>query len=122
MMNRKQNNVKVNKNSNKVELKETKTIILKTFKVSKENELLKFLFEHITNDSKNNIKKYLSNHQILVNGTCTTQFDFKIYKEDLVQLVKNPILTNKQNTIKLDIIYDDDELIIINKPSCLLSI
>ncbi len=123
MVNRKQNNnVEINKKANKVELKETKTIVLKTFKVSKENELLKFLFEHITNDSKNNIKKYLSNHQVLVNGTCTTQFDFKIYKEDLVQLVKNPVLSSKQNSIKLDIIYEDDELIAINKPSGLLSI
>lgn len=120
--NNKPTNVKTSKHSNKVELKSTKTIILKTFKVHSETGLLEFLYDHITNDSKNNIKKYLSNHQVLVNGSCVTQFDFLVYKEDIVQISKNKVSNVKKENVKLDIIYEDDELIAINKPSGLLSI
>ena len=115
-------NEKQYKKSNKVELSENKLTILKTFKVHKEEELLEFLYEHITNDSKNNIKRLLANDQVLVNGAATTQFNFKVYKEDVIQISKNAILKQDKAKIKLDIIYEDDELIVINKPSGLLSI
>ena len=52
-----QRTIKANKTSNKVQVKSTKMTVLKTFKVSKQYELLAFLFEKITNDSKNNIKR-----------------------------------------------------------------
>ena len=42
--------VVADKKKNKVQLKATKTIILKTFKVSKEHLLLEFLYTHITNE------------------------------------------------------------------------
>lgn len=116
-------NIKTNKRSNKITLQNTtKPIILKTFKVSSACTLLDFLYSHIKNDSKNNIKKYLTNHQVLVNGVAITQFDFSLSKEDIVQISKNKVLDNKNENIKLDIIYEDDELIAINKPSGLLSI
>ena len=114
--------VVADKKKNKVELKATKTIILKSFKVSSESQLLDFLYAKITNESRNNIKKYLSNHQVLVNGSCVTQFNYLIYKEDVVQISKNPINNTPKENGKLDIIYEDDELIAINKPSGLLSI
>ena len=114
--------VVADKKKNKVELKATKTIILKSFKVSSESQLLDFLYAKITNESRNNIKKYLSNHQVLVNGSCVTQFNYLIYKEDVVQISKNPINKTPKENVKLDIIYEDDELIAINKPSGLLSI
>ena len=114
--------VVADKKKNKVELKATKTIILKTFKVSSESLLLEFLYAKITNESRNNIKKYLSNHQVLVNGTCVTQFNYTIYKEDLVQISKNPVNKVAKENVKLDFIYEDDELIAIIKPSGVLSI
>ena len=114
--------VVADKKKNKVELKATNTIILKSFKVSSESQLLDFLYAKITNESRNNIKKYLSNHQVLVNGSCVTQFNYLIYKEDVVQISKNPINKTPKENVKLDIIYEDDELIAINKPSGLLSI
>lgn len=113
--------MKIKKQNNKVELTPTKTIILKSFKVSKESPLLEFLYSHI-NDSKNNIKHYLSNRQILVNGSCVTQFNFQVYKEDVVQLSKYPSNKTKKEKVPLEILYEDEELIVINKPSGLLSI
>ena len=114
---------KVSKTKNQVKLDNSpKVVILKSFKVSKESELLEFLYAHITNDSKNNIKHYLANRQVLVNGTAISQFNFKVYKEDTIQISKNPINKVQKETVKLDIIYEDEELIVINKPSGLLSI
>ena len=105
----------------KKEVKE-KNIILKTFKVSHEGKLLEFLYAKITNDSKNNIKHLLSNHQVLVNGSMVSQFDFAIYKEDVITILKNKVNVKENKKIKLDIIYEDSDLIVINKPSGLLSI
>lgn len=114
--------VRASKSSNKVSLKATKTVVLKTYKVHKETPLLEFLYERVTNESRNNIKKYLSNRQVIVNGTCSTQFDFLVVKEDIVQIVKDPVNKESKAKVKLDIIYEDDEIIAINKPSGLLSI
>ena len=44
---------KTNQNSNRVQLKATKTTVLKTLKVSKQYELLDFLFEKISNNVNN---------------------------------------------------------------------
>ena len=98
---------------------------LKTFKVHKETPLLEFLYEHITNDSKNNIKKLLSRRQVLVDGAPVTQFDFMLSKDDVVMISNNPvekIEAPKGRQTHLDIIYEDEDFIAINKPSGLLSV
>ncbi len=107
---------------NHLEVKENKVIITKSYHVKTPTPLLEFLFTHITNDSKNNIKHLLSNHQVLVDGVVTTQFNFMLAKDDMVQIAKNSVSKDKDLKIKLDIIYEDDKLIAINKPAGLLSI
>lgn len=107
---------------NHLEVKENKVIITKSYHVKTPTPLLEFLFAHITNDSKNNIKHLLSNHQVLVDGVVTTQFNFMLAKDDMVQIAKNSVSKDKDLKIKLDIIYEDDKLIAINKPAGLLSI
>ena len=63
-----------------------KNNIIKAFNVKAPTPLLEFLFAHITNDSKNNIKRLLSRRQVLVNGAPITQFDFMLAKEDVVEI------------------------------------
>ncbi len=113
---------KLNHNKNKLQLKSTKTTLVKSFKVHTESPLLEFLYSHIQNESRNNIKHYLTNHQVLVNGTCTTQYNFMVYKEDVVQISKSPVNQQKKESLKLKIIYEDNDIIAIDKPSGLLSI
>ena len=44
----------------------------------------------------------MSNHQVLVNGNCVTQFNYAIYKEDLVQISKNPVVLDFDDDVKVE--------------------
>ena len=111
----------------KTENKE-KLIITALFKVKRSEELLSFLLNKI-NTSRNNIKNILSNHQVLVNGSVVTQYNFMLGREDEVKISKNPVRDdNKKKTEykkrppKIEIIYEDDDFIAIDKPAGLLSV
>ncbi len=94
----------------------------KEYKVKEEIGLLDFLLKTLTNQSRNNIKSLLKNHQVAVDGAPISQFDFKLSKDDIVIVSKNRI--NKRNVTKkeVNIIYEDNEFIVIDKPSGLLSV
>ena len=93
---------------------------LQEFEVTHECELLDFLFETHKGQSNNSVKALLKNRHVTVDGAPITQFNFKLYKGDKVIISKNPI--RKVTRSHLPIIYEDDEIIVINKPSGLLSI
>ena len=93
---------------------------LREYKVTKEIELLTFLFETLKDQSKNSVKSLLSNRHITVDGAPVTQFNFKLYKGDSVIISKTPI--RKKTRTNLPIIFENDDIIVINKPSGLLSI
>ena len=93
---------------------------LKQYKVNKECELLEFLLETFKNQSRNSVKSLLSSHRVSVDGAPTSQFNFKLYPEDTVIISNAPI--RRKTRSNLPIIYEDDDIIVINKPSGLLSI
>lgn len=93
---------------------------LKQYKVTKECELLEFLLETFKNQSRNSVKSLLSSHRVSVDGAPTSQFNFKLYPEDTVIISNAPI--RRKTRSNLPIIYEDDDIIVINKPSGLLSI
>lgn len=100
---------------------ETNIIVTATYKVSKREPLLEFLLRKI-NQSRNNVKRLLSNHQVLVNGVVTTQFDTMLNNEDEVQISKYRVEVKVKPELDLPIIFEDDDFIAINKPSGLLSV
>lgn len=85
--------------------------------------LMDFLLLSLTGKSRNNIKSLLSRKQILVNDVPVSQFDFKLYAKDEVKVTP---FTNRRVVVlkgeKLSIIHEDDELIVINKTSGLISV
>ena len=85
-----------------------------------EAELLEFLLEKMPKRSRKDIKRILSNHQVSVGGAPVSQFDFKLYPEDVVVVSRNRIA--KRTRTDLPIIYEDKDLIVIDKPSGLLSV
>lgn len=91
------------------------------FEVKENERLFDFLKNNLKDKSRNNLKSLLSRHLVLVNGAPVSQFDFEVVKGDIVELASSPIKKSKQQS-KLDIIYEDDEFIAINKPSGLLSV
>lgn len=80
--------------------------------------LLEYLILNIKNKSKNNIKSLLKNRQILVNNKVITKYDYKIYKGNRITINYN--VDRSDNN--LDIIFEDNNILVINKPSGLLTI
>lgn len=93
-----------------------------SYKVKDNCLLLEFLLNTLKGKSRNNIKSLLSHRQILVDGAPVTQFDFELAKDDIVMIAPSPVRKIENPKERLDILYEDDELIAINKPSGLLSI
>lgn len=90
------------------------------FQVSEPNELMKFLMEKLPNQGRNNIKSLLSHRQVLVDGQVLSQYNhpLQIGQEVLIDWS----LVRDEETIKgLKIIYEDSEIIVIDKPAGLLS-
>jgi len=99
--------------------KQTKS---KVYRVPENNELLTFLLT-IPGYSRNNIKSLLSRKQVLVNDVPVSQFNFNVYKGDEIKIT--PYMNKKMTATKgskLKVIYEDDEIIVIDKPSGLLTI
>ncbi len=90
------------------------------FIVKKNDKLLNFLFSSLVGWSKKRIKDRLKGSMVGVNGEIITQYDFILNIDDIVEV---GIIKKRDNIIKsLDIIYQDKDLIAINKPAGLLSV
>ena len=89
--------------------------------VKEENTLLPFLFGLLNEQSKSSVKALLAHGQISVNGTVTSQFNTPLTPGDEVLIsyergkveFNNPLLT---------IVWEDDDLIVVNKKEGLLSV
>ena len=98
------------------------------FKVNRSSELLEFLLQKM-NTSRNNVKTLLTNRQVLVNGAVVTQYNFMLAKDDEVKISKRPVQATQNNHqqrqqrhFTINIVYEDDEFIAIDKPQGLLSV
>src|SRR5574344_1087651 len=107
-------------------IKGKKLEIIYSLKVNHETTLLAFCLERLISLPKTDVKHFLSNKQMLVNGSCITQFNFSLFKGDLVEITKYSNLINSIKNIveqvNIDIIYEDKDIIVINKKSGLLSV
>lgn len=109
-----------------------------SYKVNYSDTLLEFLLKKC-NTSRNNVKALLAKRQVLVGGSVVTQFDFPLAKDDEVKIAKSPVQGTAVQTRKatpkteriakarvarvgLKIIYEDEDLIAIDKPAGLLSV
>ena len=86
--------------------------------VEKESELLNYLYEKIDMPKKR-IKQYLTHGSIYVNNNKTTKYNYK-----LVPGMNIVIATENKNkkTLPFDILFEDEHIIVVNKPSGLLTI
>ena len=89
--------------------------------VKEENTLLPFLFETLKEQSRTAVKQLLGRGQILVNDAVTTQFDTALKPGDVVTIsyVRRKVPFNNQ---LLNIVYEDDFLLVVNKREGLLSV
>lgn len=93
---------------------------VKIFVVHHETDLLSFLREKMPKISQHNIRHIISNHQVAVGGAPVSLFRYQLFPEDEVTVTWNPI--RKRTRQNLPIIYEDEDIIAIDKPSGLLSV
>lgn len=84
------------------------------FIVKSNNTLYNYLKLNLPNKSKNNIKYLLANECVLVNDEPITNFDYQLKTNDIVKIIK------KINNI--NILYEDNNIIVVDKPYGLLTI
>ena len=93
------------------------------YKVKQRGKLLEFLFSNLDGWSKKKVKQRLQGSSVAVNGKVTTKHDFILNVDDMVEVgVVQRTGTSAQTTSRLEIIYQDKDLIAINKPAGLLSV
>lgn len=89
--------------------------------VKESNTLLPFLFELLKEQSRSSVKALLSRGQISVNGKVTRQFDMPLETNDTVGINHGRGKVEFNNPL-LNIVWEDDDLIVVNKKEGLLSV
>ena len=110
----------MNKNKKRFEHRSKDYKDIREYPVNGNYELLEFLLLTFKDQSRNSVKSLLTNHRVSVDGAPISQYNFKLTKGDVVIISKTPI--HKKTRSNLPIIFENDEIIVINKPSGLLSI
>jgi 23S rRNA pseudouridine1911/1915/1917 synthase len=90
------------------------------FTVETETELLRFLLERLNQKSRNYVKSILKHGQVTVGGKVCTSHSrvLKAGQKVAVSAGKN----NTESKMKLPVIYEDDAVIVIEKPAGMLSV
>jgi 23S rRNA pseudouridine1911/1915/1917 synthase len=96
--------------------------VLQEIKADKPSQLLDFLIEKQVRKSRNAIKSLLAHKQIKVNGKLITQFDFELNKGDRVVVMKFDQSRKEKKMKGLKIIFEDEDLIIVDKEAGFLSV
>ena len=90
-----------------------------TFIVDKDINLLDAIFDFKKDLSKKSIKSFIKNKMIKVNDKVITNNSYMLNKNDVIEICYEKRIIPKYD---LDILYEDEYLIAINKPCGLLSI
>lgn len=91
----------------------------KTFLVRHDTDLLSFLREMMPNQSQHTVRHLIANHQVAVGGAPVSLFSFELRPEDEVTVTWSPITRRQRHD--LPIIFEDEDIIAIDKPAGLLS-
>lgn len=85
-------------------------------------ELLTFLLAKLKNKSRNNVKSLLSFKAVSIDGRVTAQFNTPLVAGQTVAVATSPQNAIEDNSLPFSIIYEDESIIVIDKPHGLLSI
>lgn len=84
--------------------------------VKEDKELLAYLYKYLDMPKKK-IKSYLVHGSIYVNNTKTTKYDYMLTKGMVIN-----IETKNKSSLPFDVLYEDNYIIVVNKPAGLLTI
>lgn len=96
--------------------------VILTFKAGENSpRLLEFLRQAMPDKKRTTVKDYLKYRQVMVEGVITTQWDTELRPGDVVKVNTSREFQTFRNR-RVQIVYEDDDLIVINKGYGLLSI
>lgn len=88
--------------------------------VKEPEELMTFLMKQLAGISRNKVKSYLTNRRVWVDGTPITRYNFQLATGQQV-LIHRDLKRPERNIKGLDIVYEDEYLIVIDKHAGILS-
>lgn len=91
-----------------------------SYTVAEHTTLLPFLLVSIKGKSRNNIKSLLARKLVTVDGRPTSQFDTPLSPGQVVTILSVP--APRQDALPFPLLYEDEHLIVVNKPAKLLSV
>ena len=101
------------------------------YTVQQDGALLATLFTLLKDNSRTNVKNMLSKGQVLVNGKSVTAFDHPLRKGDSITILRKGIsiaratrtgAREELEKAQVSILFEDDNYIVVNKPSGMLSV
>ena len=87
-----------------------------------ENILIEHLKTSFPNLSINKIRKMLSNNRVSVDGVIVNKAKTNVEEGQIIEVNENAIFSKDSKIFKIDIIFEDEEIIVLNKPTKLLSV
>lgn len=103
---------------------QNRQIIKQNYNVSPDNagvRIDQYLAKLFPNYSRGTIQKWILNGDVLINTKkCKPKNKLKGFEEITVEVVIDSVIEDLPQAMDLDIIFEDDEIIIINKPAGLL--
>ncbi|OEH53277.1 RNA pseudouridine synthase [Oceanobacillus sp. E9] len=93
-----------------------------TYEVEEPEQLLPFLLKVMNNRSRNSVKSILTRGQVSVDDHIETKHNFMLKKGSTVRILKNKAAIQQDVFVGMSIMYEDEDIIVIEKESGLLSI
>lgn len=90
------------------------------YTVTQPDTLLPFLLARIKGKSRNNVKSLLSRRLVAVDGVPLSRFDAPLLPGQQVSIL--PASAPRPDALPFPILYEDEHLIVVNKPAKLLSV
>lgn len=90
------------------------------YTVAQPTTLLPFLLSSVKGKSRNNVKSLLSRRLVAVDGVPLSRFDTPLSPGQQVALL--PSSAPKADALPFPLLYEDEHLIVVNKPAKLLSV
>ncbi|MDY0406715.1 RluA family pseudouridine synthase [Virgibacillus sp. 179-BFC.A HS] len=92
------------------------------FKVAHSSLLLPFLLEAMPNRGRNSVKSILKRGQVTVDDHVETKHDYRLHPGQTIAILKNKAAVKQNVLIGMSILYEDQDIIVIQKEAGLLSI
>ncbi len=94
--------------------------VIESYRPAATAPLLQFLIDSMPQRKRTSVKELLKYNRVRINGTVLTQFDHQLNPDDLVEVNLTREFPRFYNR-RIQLVYEDDDIIVINKGYGLLS-